>query len=474
MALSEHLHETSLEEEELAAAADFVASDDLLTLDQEVTLRGVMKKREASYRNGFRQRAVVELALYTGAKVNELERMTCGDVFLEPTAHSLRIPSETNPRVLPLSPEMGTFLAEYLEKKRDAGESTDATAPLVCSQLGSKLTLRGWQAAWALAQRHSGLVDGEDKARFNLEVARRVVGRRLYRVANNPHHVQAWLGLDITSNADRYRPDGLEVNVETLRPLVEEVVAPVDLRIPDSPSLRLAMAYYNGTIGVMNRILARRLFLDNPPEDPRREMWVARGLSRGRVHFPENYEMGERKAHQVIAAIAELVQQGDPMATFLYASAHDEGLGVKRDYEKSAELYQKAMDMGVETAITNLALKYHWGTGVPQDDQKALELFHRGAALHEASCMFNLALMTMEGMGTEKDLQKAVRWFTKAAAIGELRSMNNLSYLYENGEGVPKDERLAERWYCLAGEISYGGDGVVKKGQRIEMIRIAG
>lgn len=446
----------------------------LLSLQEEAHLRRVMRDRESHYRNGFRQRAVVELALYTGAKVNELERLTVGDLFLEAGAPSLRIPSESNPRVLPLTDEMAAFMGDYLVKKQKAEEPLGATDPLMCSQLGTRLTLRGWQAAWALAQKHAGLLGADEKPRMNLEVARRNAGRRIYRIAQNPHHVQAWLGLDVTSNADRYKPEGHTITTETLRALMQPGLLSPELRLTENRSLRLAMGYYNGTIGVMNRPLAKRLFLDCEPEDPRREMWVARGLSRGRCLFPENDIMAHRKAATIIDTIRELAEQDDPMAVYLFASATDEGLALKRDFEKSAELYQRAVDLGVETAITNLALKYHYGSGVEKDDSRAVQLFQRGATLHEGSCMFNLGVMYSSGWGTGRDPQKAYRWFLKAASIGEVRSMNNLSYMLHNGEGVAKDERAAERWYCLGGVMTYGHDGTVNNGTRLEMITVAG
>lgn len=444
------------------------------TAREEERLRSAAEERALAFQNGFRQRTVVELALYTGAKVAELARLACGDLLLHDSAPALRIRSGSNPRILPLPPRLLEYFRDYLKRKQAAGESIASTAPLVCSQRGSSLSIRGWQAAWSLAQQHAGLVDGEGRALFNLESARQVVGRRIYRATGNPHHVQAWLGLDLTTNADRYLPENFRITVETLRPIVGSVGPARELRRPSAPSLDLAMRYYNGTIGEMNRPYARKLFLDVPPENPLGQMWIARGLERGRCYFPHNPELAQAKAAKVIGVVREMADEGDPMAVFLYASARDNGLALDQDTHDATAWYHRAADLGSETGINNLALKYYWGRGCDQDDEKAFRLFQHGASLHEASCMFNLALLYYEGMGTERNLEMAVKWYTKAATAGEVRSMNNLSYLYMRGEGVPRDEECATRWYCLSGNVPYATDNVVKPRPKLEMIRVAG
>lgn len=449
------------------------SSSDFLSTAEEDRLRAMAIQRERKYRGSYSQRAVVELALCTGAKVNELVKLSCGDLMLTPNGASIRISSDVVPRVLPLSDEMQNYFAAFLKRKEAEGEATSRTSPLVCSQNGKRLSLRGWQSAWGLACKHAGLIDDLGKPLYNLETARRTVGRRLYAMRKNPHHVQAWLGLDITSNADRYRPDELQFGVDALRSLIDGSDRLGELGTFEQPSLDLAMRYYNGTIGVMNRLLAKRLFLQVSAEDPRREMFVARSLTSGRCMFPLDEARGEAKARKVIGAIRELAEENDPFSVYMLASAYDEGLAVERDLERSNELYAKAVELGWETAMNNFGLQHFFGKGVSQNDEKAFGLFLQGASMHEASSMFNLAFMYQNGIGTKQDIQKAVRWLRKGALTGEARCMNNLSYCYFHGIGVPKDEAMGERWFCMSGILPPSDDGTVSPRKPV-LIRLAG
>jgi TPR repeat protein len=463
------------EEEVSQSAGGFAEEGGILGTEAEQTLRGSVLDREGRYEQGFRQRAVLEIALYTGAKVTELARLTVGDLQLVPSALSIRIPSESNPRVLPLNSGIANWFAKYLEQKKAAGESLAATAPLVCSQRGSGLSVRGWQDAWGLIQRHAGVISADGRPLFSLESARQAAGRRVYRASRNPHHVQGWLGLDLSTNADRYLPETIMMNVEVLRAVLDDVWSPLEVRPHPEEKLRLAFGFYNGTAGVMNRNLARRLLVETSPDDPRAEFFIARCLERGRAYFPINPDLAQRKAAATIGGIRELASEGCPIATFLYATALDEAMGCERNLEEAVVWYEKAISLGVETAYTNLGLLYHWGRGVKRDDARALGYFQQGAALHEASCMFNLGVMYQEGIGTEANLATALRWYHRAATAGEVRSMNNLSYLYSVGLGVPRDEKAAERWYCLAGQLPSARAGVVMPDKpQIEMIRLAG
>jgi len=247
----------------------------------------------------------------------------------------------------------------------------------------------------------------------------------------------------------------------------------MELAAFDSPTIELAMKFYNGTIGVMNRLLAKRLFLQTQAGDPRREMVIARNLTAGRCLFPIDEVRGEEKARAVIHSIEELAEAEDPFSLYLLASAHDEGLGVEQDLPKSNALYAKAMDLGMETAINNYALQHFFGKGVAQDDEKAFQLFKKAASMHEASAMFNLAYMYQNGIGTKPDMQKAIRWLRKGALTGEVRCMNNLSYCYFTGTGVPKDDTLAERWFCMSGMLPPNQDGAVMPRKPV-LIRLAG
>lgn len=450
--------------------------DDIMTAAEGDHLRAAANLRLDRHSNAWRQRMVVELALYTGAKVSELVSLSVDDVRLVPGDESIRVQSDARPRVLPLTTNMARLLDEYLVWKRKVGESMEPNAPLVCSQRGGALTMRGWQDAWALAQRHAGQVDASGSPRFSLESAREYAGRMIYSLRHNPHDVQAWLGLAFHSNVERFRPSELTFNPIELRSLLPcGVVAVSGENLPRvHPELLRAVALYNGTGGRMDRYRARQHFLSVPATDPLGQYWIARFLERGRAFFPRDPELAHRKAARVIDEVLAQAEAGGSMAMYLYACACDEGLGHEADPKLAVHWYEKAIEAGNETSWNNLGLLHEYGKGTPRNSEKAVMCFRQGAARHEGSSMFNLAVMLGEGIGAPQDLVEALYWYHRAAALGEPRSMNNLSYLYANGVGVERNAEAAERWFLLAGQLTQSARGYVNPSREIEMIRLAG
>lgn len=60
-----------------------------------------------------------------------------------------------------------------------------------------------------------------------------------------------------------------------------------------------------------------------------------------------------------------------------------EGNGVKQDYQKANEFYQKACDLDEGRACFNLGNQYYNGNGIKQDYQKANELYQKGCNLDD-------------------------------------------------------------------------------------------
>lgn len=462
--------------DEFDPASPAACPDDLLTAAHGEFLRAAAHRRLDRHANGWRQRMVVELALHTGAKVSELVSLRVEDVRLVARDETIRVTSEARPRVLPLTGPMVALLDEYLTWKSSVGEATDAASPLVCSQRGGPLTMRGWQDAWALAQRHAGLLNDDRAARFSLESAREHAGRRVYGLRHNPHDVQAWLGLAFHSNVERFRPSDLSFNPVDLRPLLPGGAAPARRRRAATvhPDLARAVGLYNGTGGRLDRHRARDFFLAVPTTDPLGQFWIARCLDRGRCFFPRDPALAQRKAAGVMDEVLALADAGGAMAMYLYACACDEGLGRAADHELAVVWYEKAIAAGNETSWNNLGLLHEYGKGTPRDSRRAVAHFREGAARHEGSSMFNLAVMLGEGISTPRDPAQALAWYHRAAALGEPRSMNNLSYLYANGLGVERNAEVAERWFLLAGQLNTSARGYVNPGREIEMIRLAG
>ena len=444
-----------------------------ITDREAATLRESAIERESARASGLRQRIVVELALFTGARLGELADLRCGDVRLLGNASSIRVRGEDNPRVLPLAGPMADLLGEYFQWMKERDETCEPTDPLVRSQKGGALSPRGWQDAWSLAQRHAGLCDSGGAPLFSLDSARAFAGRAIYRLRLNPHDVQLWLGIDLKTNVERYRPEEFALTTMAVRDhLPRTTTDRVSFQTAASPDLLRISGLYDGTSGVIDRHEARRLLADIHDRDALTIMWVARCMDRGRAYFAPNHDLAMRKAQRVMPELDAMAEVGDAMAQYLLGSALEDGLGIPADAKRAINLYHRAAAQGYATAFNNLGLVHAYGRGTPGDQRKALGFFREGASLHEGSAMFNLAVMLGEGIGTEPKPAEALRWFMKAASIGEVRSMHNISYLYANGVGVPQSDYLAERWSYLAGVLPPSSDGHVKSGSDDWMIQL--
>lgn len=87
----------------------------------------------------------------------------------------------------------------------------------------------------------------------------------------------------------------------------------------------------------------------------------------------------------------------------------------------------------------NLGLMYSEGQGVKQDYFKAAEWFQRAAEQGHAEAQYNLGLMYYRGKGVKQDYFKAIEWYQKAAAQGIADAQAYLAVMYYSGEGVQQD-----------------------------------
>ncbi|WP_149721957.1 tetratricopeptide repeat protein [Campylobacter concisus] len=99
--------------------------------------------------------------------------------------------------------------------------------------------------------------------------------------------------------------------------------------------------------------------------------------------------------------------------TELGSEAYDKG-----DYQKAAELLQKACDGGDAMGCYSLGFLYQNGQGVKQDYQKAAELYQKGCDGRNAGGCSNLGVLYQNGQGVKQDYQKAAELYQKACDGG--------------------------------------------------------
>lgn len=168
---------------------------------------------------------------------------------------------------------------------------------------------------------------------------------------------------------------------------------------------------------------------------------------------------------------------------------YDRGLGVKQDWTRSFDLYQKAAILENPFAEANLANALFFGMGTDRDLPEALRWALKGAEGDVPMALNQVAWQYRTGMGVPVDMaearrryqrsaelkdttgesqlgwmyahvdpinyQRAMEWYRKAADQNDETAENNIAYLYENGLGVPKDYSQAASWYQKASATGY-------------------
>jgi serine/threonine protein kinase/TPR repeat protein len=119
--------------------------------------------------------------------------------------------------------------------------------------------------------------------------------------------------------------------------------------------------------------------------------------------------------------------------------------------------YQKAVDKGHATALTQLGLMYSNGAGIDKPDlAKAVECFRKAADLGDAAGKFALGECYLFGnKGVAKDEKRGLELMREAAAAGNLRAMTRLG-VYMRGAGAAKEKEFAR---THPGNTTYGQAG---------------
>ncbi len=126
---------------------------------------------------------------------------------------------------------------------------------------------------------------------------------------------------------------------------------------------------------------------------------------------------------------------------------YKKGLGVKQDYKKAFEWYQKSAEQDNSYAQNNLGYNYEKGFGVEQNYKKAFEWYQKSAEQDNSYAQNNLADMYKKGLGVKQDYKKAFEWYQKSAEQDNSYAQNNIGYLFYNGLGMDKDYKKAFELY---------------------------
>ena len=122
------------------------------------------------------------------------------------------------------------------------------------------------------------------------------------------------------------------------------------------------------------------------------------------------------------------------------------------DYAGAMTAWQAKADQGDPEAMTNVGTLYNLGLGVKRDFGKAAEWYEKAAQLGFVLAQFNLANLYYNGQGVSRDLKQAARWYTAAAQGGHAKAQLYLAQMYEGGDGVDENQETALAWYQKAAD----------------------
>ena len=140
---------------------------------------------------------------------------------------------------------------------------------------------------------------------------------------------------------------------------------------------------------------------------------------------------------EVIEQIKKRIDAGDKEAIYQLGRGYEKGhCGLPRDEKKALALYEKAGELGVVSAYTNIGYFYLRGQVVERDAQKAEECFGRAAIGGNIDGRWNLGLMEEFEYN---NMHRASKHYRISAMCGDSASLEKIRDFYRYGYAT-KDE----------------------------------
>jgi len=147
-----------------------------------------------------------------------------------------------------------------------------------------------------------------------------------------------------------------------------------------------------------------------------------------------------KKQNEIFKLTEKAANLGVIRAQSDLASYYENGTGIEKDSKKSAEWEARAAAQGNIESIRATATKYKDGSGVDKNFKKAIEWYEKGAELNDPTSLFELAQMVENGKGIEPNIERAIELYIKAAKLSNKDAYKELIDIYLKGHrGVPQD-----------------------------------
>lgn len=166
--------------------------------------------------------------------------------------------------------------------------------------------------------------------------------------------------------------------------------------------------------------------------------------------LPKDY----KKAHELLTEIADVF----PVAYVYLGFMARDGLMRAKNPQLALSYFRKALTLSkikkieCPEAMFHIGKSYYYGEGVPQDFTQAYEWYEKAADLGFDSAEYLLAFQSYYGQGTQKNRVKAfIKWLALAKK-GHTDAQRCLGLCYLLGHGTRKNPEQALYWTKLAAE----------------------
>lgn len=164
----------------------------------------------------------------------------------------------------------------------------------------------------------------------------------------------------------------------------------------------------------------------------------------------------------------KLVKQGDPKGFYVLGVMKHFGVGTKIDYKKAYDYFRQGsnIEIGDPDIYYYLGLYHETALGgVKKDYKKAVQWYEKAIKKGSRKANYRLGKMILNGSGVKKDPYRAFVLIKSAAMQGRgyAEAIHWLGYLYENGIGTSKNLKKAKTLYAAASEKGFKKEKPSKK-----------
>lgn len=131
-------------------------------------------------------------------------------------------------------------------------------------------------------------------------------------------------------------------------------------------------------------------------------------------------QMSDEVAEMLLLGFKLAITNGSALSMNCLGALYYMGDIVEQDYEKAAELYERAMDAGCYQSIINLGYIYEYGRVGKPDYVKAYQFYSLAAALAPSSeALYKLGDMFSRGKAVPRDMRKAFALYKRSLQLAE-------------------------------------------------------